>query len=87
MANRISPYTRLQRIAQKWAVSVLHPQRRQMFLFPTEKLGHLLSLDKINQRVLAAQKLGYRVEVVSGDQGLDFQYVKQPDALPWEMQI
>lgn len=82
---RINPYTRLQRIAMEWASSVLYPHTQTMWTYPKERLDGLWRLTNLNERVEAAEQLGYRVIIESNEQGLVVKYEKKPSELPWEL--
>ena len=81
----MNPYTRLQGEAREWAVSVVHPERRVMWRYPKDKLALSWPLDELQQRVVAANQLGWDVVLVADDGGLLVQYRKRHDSPPWEI--
>jgi hypothetical protein len=82
----ITPYARLKKSLTEWATNVVYPHRQTMWIYPTDKLQDKWSLVYLNQRVLAAQQIGYEVRLVATDEGLRVDYVKaRPSDLPWEL--
>ena len=87
MTNRISPYTRLKKIALEWAVEALYPSTRTMWCYPKNRLQtESWCLTTLYERTAAAEQLGYDVKLKATDNGLEVRYVKKVPELPWELQ-
>lgn len=86
MTKRISPYTRLKKIASEWAVKALYPHARPMWCYPRNKLeSKSWCLAALYERTAAAEQLGYDVKLKATDSGLEVKYVKKVPELPWEL--
>lgn len=81
MANKTprNPYQDLIRQVNKWLVSVFHPFERRMWFYPTAKLTEGWSLALLNERVIAADQLGYDVVLKHTSEGLEVWYRKRTD--------
>lgn len=76
----ITPYQRLLAHAQKFARAVEFPKRRHMWTYPADKLDTGWALNKLHERAVAAEQLGFVIELKPTDKGLEVWYVaKRPE--------
>ena len=75
-----APYNRLKRYGCEYADRVDNPKTREMI-----HIGNLTPvMHDVQQRVIAANTLGYDVIVTATDKGLHFDYVEKRPRRPWE---
>lgn len=79
MANKTprNPYQDLVNQVNKWLVSVFHPKERRMWFWPAAKLTEGWSLATLNERVIAADQLGFDVVLKPAEHGLEVWYRKR----------
>lgn len=85
LMTRETPYARLLHAVREYSSGVEHPNRRTMWLYPKGKLNDGWSLLDLNERVAAADQLGFDVQVRSLQEGLQVQYVKRPPAINYDI--
>lgn len=81
MTTRVNPYSRLQRTARIWAVSVLFPTRKHLVSY---RCGTPQMLE-LRAKIEAADKLGYDVRCSVNNGNVVYEYVQRPDPTPWEI--
>jgi hypothetical protein len=83
----ITPYQRLLEICREYASKVEYRHRRHMFTYPIASLnaGNSFLLGDLHQRSIAADALGYCIEVTPTDKGLEVWYVKRVPERPMEL--
>jgi len=84
-AKRENPYNRLKRIARQWVFDVENPTTKLMWRYPKEKLNSNWNINDLNERVAAAQQLGFKVYLKHTDKGLEVYYEKERPIIPWEL--
>ena len=82
-----TPYQRLLEEASDFARKVKFAHIRLMWFYAKERLGDSLSLDHLNERVQAADQLGYDVILRSTERGLEVLYRKQMPTPPWNWNV
>jgi hypothetical protein len=82
---RINPYQRLLETFREYWRGVEYAQRKTMWRYARDSLGKNWSLVDLDQRVAAAQQIGYDVILISDDEGLLVQYRKKHPDMPWEV--
>lgn len=82
---RINPYQRLLATFKEYARNVEWRHTCFMFLYPRSSLGDGYQLTDLDQRVAAAEQLGYDVTLTSDKEGLLVRYRKKIPQLPWEV--
>lgn len=77
----INPYDVLRGKYRQLRLEALSPQRRQMWHYDLDsiKRGDTYALDRLYQRVHAANTLGWDVRLVAHDDGLRVEYVRRPE--------
>ncbi len=83
--SRETPYSRLLTAARQFDLRVRNPKRIGMFFYPAAKLSEGWSLVDLNERVKAAEQLGFDVRLVAKEDGLHVQYVKRPDEIEYSI--
>lgn len=80
-----NPYTRLLNEIRVFCLS-LRRREKQVFTIPKAKMAEGWRVDNIWERTVAAEQLGWNVEVKATEAGLVFWYVKKPPAIPYNFQ-
>lgn len=75
----ITPYARLLERARQLAFDAKNPRRRLMWTYPKGRLSEGWQLSDLQERVGAADQLGYDVVLRKADDGLRVEYVKRLD--------
>lgn len=84
--KRENPYQRLKRECQQWANKVLYRPEKIMFTYPAEKLEkYNYDLKQVHERVMAAQQIGYKVEIKANSEGLRIVYKERISNPPFEL--
>lgn len=83
----ITPYQRLLEEARKFVWDVTYRNKRVMFIYPKDKVDGRATyrLDDLAERVAAADQLGYDVQLVNNDDGLNVMYIKRIPPAPWKL--
>lgn len=76
----VTPYERLMQKAMRLASQVKCPQLKRMWFYPKDKLTTGWSLADLNERVQAADALGWDTVLVSDSNGLNVMYRKRPES-------
>lgn len=79
----VTPYARLLAEARQFAFDQKHRTVRRMWSYPKERLADGWALVDLQQRVAAAEQLGWDVVLRSTAEGLVVDYVKKPKDAPW----
>ena len=79
MGKRPNPYTALLSEIKAFAYKVQHPHSLTMWLYPKDQLNTAWKLYDLNERVAAANQLGYDVALKATDKGLEVLYRKRVD--------
>lgn len=82
----ITPYQRLLDVARRFATRVEAPTRRHLWTYPIDKLDSSWGMSKLHERALAAEQLGYTIELKPTDKGLEVWYVQKRPQRPSEFQ-
>ncbi len=77
----VTPYQRLRLATLKLLGEVQHPARKLVWYYEKDRLGEGWSLVHLDQRVRAADALGYDVHLVGTERGLEVNYVKRVEDL------
>ena len=80
-----NPYNRLLEVFKDYARKVEYRRKKLMWRYPVDKLDTGWSLVKLNERVLAAQQIGYEVILAADEQGLFVYYQKKAPDMPYEV--
>lgn len=80
----ITPYARLLNTLREYVDDVNNRHTRRMFLYPKGRLAEGWELGTIYARVVAADQLGYDVQLKATQEGLDVEYIKKLPNAPWE---
>jgi len=76
--KRISPYTRLlNQIKQFVADNIKYRHKKLMWRYPKKRLNEGWNLDDLHERIQAADQLGYDVQLIANDSGLEVHYIKK----------
>jgi len=80
MANKSprNPYQDIIQKAKNFLFKVFHPHKRRMWIYPANKLETGWTLETLDQRVQAADQLGYDCVLKHTNEGLEVWYVKRP---------
>ena len=83
MSKPTNPYSRLKAEFQAYCNKVENRRRRKMWHYPKPQLNNGWSLSSLNERVAAAEQLGYEVHLTSDQEGLQVIYVEKTPPRPW----
>lgn len=78
-----NPYQRLMREAFGWAQNIVYRKRKTLWMYPIDRLRDGWPLDGLYHRVLAAEQLGYDVQLEATDDGLMVKYVEKAPPMPY----
>lgn len=76
---RVTPYQRLLRRVQNFAVEVKYAHKRIMWVYPKNRMQERWCLADLNERVAAADQLGYDCVLIANNGDLVVQYRKRVD--------
>jgi hypothetical protein len=81
---RVSPYTRIQEEFRQWIEDVLTRRRVTLDVIDQKSIdaGKAFVLKNLYERTLAAQQIGYTVEITASTEGLAINYVEALPATP-----
>lgn len=77
-----TPYQRLVEDVRRWTLKIRSPWRKAMWVYPKNRLSEGWRLTDLDERVRAADQLGYDVVLVGTEAGLEVQYRKRPGDPP-----
>lgn len=83
--TRETPYARLLRAVREYISRVEHPRRTTMWLYPKKNLGGGWNLSDLNERVAAADQLGFDVQLRSIPEGIQVQFVKRAESINYDI--
>lgn len=81
----ISPYERLMDSFTKFANDVEYRKRITMWVYPKNKLTESWPLKDLYERVAAAEQLGYDVQLLATDGGLEVKYTSKAPKRPYNV--
>lgn len=81
----ITPYQRLMEQFKCFANSVEYRKRIPMWTYPKNKLTESWSLKEVYERVVAAEQLGYDVQLSATEGGLEVKYIEKAPKRPWNV--
>ncbi len=79
----ITPYQRLMNVAKDYVASLRRARREKVEMFYMEK-GNSYDVSDIYERTIAAQQLGYHIEIYAEKGKIYVSYVKDID-VPYEI--
>lgn len=83
-AKRLNPYCRLLKDIRKFVNDLRFRHTKSMWRYPMNKLNNTWSLKDLYERTKAAEQLGYKVELIADDDGLNVMYVKEIPDIPYD---
>jgi hypothetical protein len=78
-----TPYQRMLEDFREYAMKVRSARRVLMWVYPKDRLNNSWTLGDLNERVKAADQLGYDVIVEAKDEGLRVVYRKRAPEAPY----
>lgn len=85
MSQKFNPYSDLKRRFNEFVTQCLCRHTKSMWTYPKARLGDNWTLDRLWERVAAAEQIGYDVQIRATDEGLSVQYVKKLPMRPFDI--
>ena len=79
---KLNPYSRLLNEIKKWCYEIRYPKEIELWYYGKEGIKANGDIFILNERVIAAQQLGYEVYIVSDGEFLRYKYRRKMPEIP-----